>query len=104
MTGAKKPQAPGGASHEFVPVTANRNVAGGRGRAQFRLTTGFLPVGAGFTVQFSYWNGQVDVRWAPRPPSRYELSRVLDRYRGHRHAFLVDIGQLLGGTVACVEV
>jgi len=103
MIGAKKSEAPDGRAQGVEKSTANSDVGGNPKRAQFHLTGGVQHVGAGLTVRFSYRNGQLDVEWAPRPPTKRELSRVVERYRGHRHAFVVELGRRLGGTVACVE-
>ena len=61
-------------------------------------------VGGGFVVRFEWRAGQFGAEWSPRPPTKRELRRVLDRYRSHRDAFIEELARKLGTSVAVLEV
>lgn len=61
-------------------------------------------LGAGLSVRFELARGQMSGEWAPRTPTRREWSRIEDRYRRARDAFLADVGRRLGQSVLCLEV
>jgi hypothetical protein len=61
-------------------------------------------LGAGLSVRFHLDPGRLDVEWRPRPPTRREVPRLLDRYRRARGVFLVEISQRIGDDVVCLEV
>jgi hypothetical protein len=61
-------------------------------------------VGAGLSVRFTFSVGRLEAEWQPRPPTKREWDRVIDKYRDARNVFMVEVGRQLGGTVLCVEV
>lgn len=75
-------------------------------------TSDWHRVGAGFSVRFATGPSagveacvtRLDVEWSPRLPTRRELRRVADRYRGARSHFIADLAARLGGCIVCVEV
>lgn len=61
-------------------------------------------VGDGLAVRFCLQTGHFDAEWLPRPPTKRQWRRVLDRYRGARLEFLSAVAGRLGGPVVCLEV
>lgn len=70
------------------------------------LASDWHRVGAGLSVRFSFKPTalQLGAEWNPRPPTRREWKRVIERYRSARDKFLGVVAGQLGGAIACVEV
>jgi hypothetical protein len=83
---------------------ALRVIEGGPHTPVPKLQSDWHRLGAGLSVRFHLDPGRLDAEWRPRPPTRRELHRVLDRYREARGKFLAEISQRIGGEVLCVEV
>ena len=61
-------------------------------------------LGAGIAVRFLLRCEKLDAEWKPRPPTRREWKRLLERYRAARHQFLDKMAERAGGVVLCLEV
>lgn len=57
-----------------------------------------------FSVQFAWRDSGMHVSWAPRPPRRHEMQRVLAAYRTARDLFLSQVEAAIGVRVAVSEV
>lgn len=77
---------------------------GARHPQQVTLQSDWHRLGAGLSVRFSLDPGRLDAEWRPRPPTRRELHRVLDRYREARGVFMAEIAAQIGAEVLLVEM
>ena len=70
------------------------------------LTTGWEPVGGGFSIRWSFDGAQVHAEWQPRTPQVKEAIQDLDeqQYRRSRDTFIESISRRLCGLVVVVEV
>lgn len=69
-----------------------------------QMQTDWHRVGAGLAVRFTMAGERFDAEWKPRPPTRREMRRVIDRYRGARDLFLAHVGQQRGAPVLVLEM
>ncbi|MEB0010645.1 hypothetical protein QN379_22005 [Glaciimonas sp. Gout2] len=72
--------------------------------ADIHLTSASHNVGVGFSVVFTFNDGNFNAEWTPSMPRARALRRVLQKYRAARNNFLTEIAKQTTETVLCFEV